>query len=285
MPIYNITYATQNTYSALSKESVLEFLVSPTKNDTQEILESSFEINPDTPFYFSENIYGFESIRFRLKNQPEKIEFKYNAIVDKKEINPFDFLPIPYEEEISIIHSDYFGIDHFPFLSFDKYTRIPADYSCPIMQDGETVFDFLKRINQFVNTQLTYDSSITDAYRKLETTLLDRKGVCQDYAHFMLAILRVNKVPARYVSGYLNQGDSIIGAGAIHAWVQAKIPGVGWVGFDPTNNLLEDFHYIKISHGVDISDCPALKGVIKGTGENYTSYNVSVKEQIKEANQ
>jgi transglutaminase-like putative cysteine protease len=101
----------------------------------------------------------------------------------------------------------------------------------------------------------------------------------------MLAILRKNNIPSRYVSGYLNQGSQKLGDGAVHAWIQALIPGIGWLGFDPTNNLLEDHHYIKIAHGVDIRDCTTLKGVVKGSVTNQTDYHVFVAEQNKGVNQ
>jgi transglutaminase-like putative cysteine protease len=103
------------------------------------------------------------------------------------------------------------------------------------------------------------------------------KGVCQDFTHLFVAIARKNRIPCRYVSGYLNQGGGVVGAAAMHAWVEAFVPGNGWHGFDPTNNLLIDKNYIKTAHGVDYSDCSPIKGVLQTSGENHTKYQVKVR--------
>ena len=104
-------------------------------------------------------------------------------------------------------------------------------------------------------------------------------GVCQDFAHLFLAVMRANSIPARYVSGYLNQGQSFAGDAALHAWVEAFLPGTGWIGFDPSNNLLANAHYLKIGHGLDYSDCMPIKGVFVARANGNTEYSVKVVEQ------
>jgi transglutaminase-like putative cysteine protease len=78
------------------------------------------------------------------------------------------------------------------------------------------------------------------------------------------------------VSGYLNQGGNLVGSAVMHAWAECFIPGFGWFGFDPTNNLLAGVDHIKAAHGVDYSDCSPLKGILKTNGENQTTYKVNV---------
>src|SRR5690606_35595902 len=106
-----------------------------------------------------------------------------------------------------------------------------------------------------------------------------------DYTHIFIGMCRYNGIPACYVSGYLNQGMDFVGSTLMHAWVEAFIPGVGWVGFDPTNNLLVNEHYIKVSHGADYADCSPIKGVLKTNGENKTSYQVKVFSQQAQQSQ
>lgn len=285
MPVYQISYQTKNTYSPTIHEAVLEFLVFPDSNNEQEVLDFHFEIIPNEKPSWGKNIYGFDVLRFRIKQPIQEFEFRLSMTVKKELVNPFGFIPLSYEEERKILNSDEYQIDQYPFLSFSNFTHLPDSYEFLKLNKNEGIFDFVKRTNIYVNKLISYDNDINDPHRQIDQTLNENKGVCQDYAHLMLAVLRKNNIPARYVSGYLNQGNDNLGTGAVHAWIQAHIPGIGWLGFDPTNAILEDHHYIKIAHGTDISDCMTLKGVIKGAETNQTDYHVLVVEQSNKANQ
>ena len=285
MPVYHITYHTRNEYNTFVHDAILEFLVFPATTQNQKIINLSFEHEPKSIFYTGENMYGFEFLRFRIKDLEKYFSFTLKATVSKNEVNPFDFPLLSFEEEEKIITSDEYKIDNYLYLNIGEHTKIPNGYKTPVKQKDENVFQFVKNINEFVHTEIAYDNEIDNPYRLLTDTVKEKRGVCQDLAHLMLAVLRKNNIPARYVSGYLNPGDNAVGAGAVHAWVEVLIPGVGWMGFDPTNNLLEDHHYIKIAHGIDINDCSTLKGIIKGAGYNRTDYHVLVEEQSKAMNQ
>jgi len=106
-----------------------------------------------------------------------------------------------------------------------------------------------------------------------------QKGVCQDFAHVMIAMTRGLGIPARYVSGYLYQrskDQDRSRQGASHAWMEALLPGLGWVGFDPTNNLLVGDRHIRTAIGRDYADVPPTRGVFKGDAEGELSVGVRV---------
>ncbi|MCD8180570.1 MAG: transglutaminase family protein [Firmicutes bacterium] len=116
------------------------------------------------------------------------------------------------------------------------------------------------RVMHFMNglfRVFNYVPRATTVKTTAEEALCLRKGVCQDYAHIMISLLRLDGIPARYVVGMM------IGEGASHAWVEVNLNGY-WYGIDPTNNLLTDDFYIKISHGRDYRDCVVSKGVFTG---------------------
>jgi hypothetical protein len=110
--------------------------------------------------------------------------------------------------------------------------------------------------------------SAHDARRLADRRALEaRQGVCQDFAHIMIALARRLAVPCRYVSGYLyRRPDSDVRStdGATHAWAEALLPDVGWIGFDPTNNLVADEQHIRVAVGRDYADVPPTRGVFKG---------------------
>lgn len=285
MPDFQITYHTCNKYSSIVPVAILEFLVFPAELPNQKINNFHFDHTPSSKYYFGENIFGYKFLRFRCENLINDFSFTLKASITKEITNPFDFSALSPEEELPIITSDEYMIDHYLFLRTNEYTHVPQDFQFPDKAKNETVFEYTKRINEFVYNEIDYDSLIDDPNRLLKDTIHEKRGVCQDLAHLMIGILRKNNIPARYVSGYLNPGEEMVGAGAVHAWVEVLIPNGGWIGFDPTNNLLEDYHYIKIADGLDISDCSTLKGVIKGIGSNRTEYQVLVEEQNKDMNQ
>ena len=107
--------------------------------------------------------------------------------------------------------------------------------------------------------------------------LRERRGVCQDFAHIMIAIARAWGVPTRYVSGYMyhrgNKDRS--GADATHAWVEAYLPSLGWVGFDPTNNILAGERHVRAAVGRDYADVPPTRGTYKGVAESELSIAVA----------
>jgi transglutaminase-like putative cysteine protease len=126
----------------------------------------------------------------------------------------------------------------------------------------------------YVPNSTKVDSPIEDALRS-------RQGVCQDFAHIMIALVRKLRIPCRYVSGYLfhleenGRKDRSL-EGASHAWVEALVPRLGWTAFDPTNNLIGGDRHIRVAIGRDYADVPPTRGVYKGEAQSELSVAVTV---------
>jgi transglutaminase-like putative cysteine protease len=131
---------------------------------------------------------------------------------------------------------------------------------------------------QHIYREYRYQPNVTNVNTPANEVLRCRAGVCQDFAHVLLGLCRSVKIPARYVSGYLYNGpvDQLKGAQASHAWVEVFLPGIGWRGLDPTNNVEPDGRYIKIAIGRDYSDVPPLRGTYRGTGQRSMRVDVLV---------
>jgi transglutaminase-like putative cysteine protease len=139
------------------------------------------------------------------------------------------------------------------------------------------VFNLMQRIH----ADFEFEPGATTVSTSVDEVIHQRSGVCQDFAHLMLACLRGMGLPARYVSGYLltdpPPGEArLMGVDASHAWVAAYSPVHGWVEFDPTNNQLADQRYITLTWGADFADVVPLRGVIFGGGEQRMDVQVSV---------
>ena len=135
-----------------------------------------------------------------------------------------------------------------------------------------------KTLTRAIYDSFEYQSGITEVHSPIEHALRERRGVCQDFAHIMIAIARAWGVPARYVSGYMyhrgNKDRS--GADATHAWVECYLPSLGWVGFDPTNNIMTGERYVRAAVGRDYNDVPPTRGTFKGAAESELSIAVAI---------
>ena len=141
----------------------------------------------------------------------------------------------------------------------------------------DAVADLMRRIHD----DFEFEPGATTVSTSVDEVLYQKRGVCQDFAHLMLACLRGLGLPARYVSGYLLTDPPpgmarLTGVDASHAWVAAYSPELGWVEFDPTNNQLADQRYITLTWGADFADVVPLRGVIFGGGDQRMDVEVSV---------
>jgi transglutaminase-like putative cysteine protease len=158
--------------------------------------------------------------------------------------------------------------------------RIPlgpefADYAMPSFPTARPLLDAALDLCHRVHEDFEYDQRATTVSTPVAALLQTRRGVCQDFAHFMIACLRSQGLAARYVSGYLRSG-ALIGAEASHAWVSVFCPGIGWLDLDPTNDQLLNGDHLTLAWGRDYSDVPPVKGVAIGGGDHVINVSVRV---------
>lgn len=281
MQEFDIEYFIENKYEQPVRKANFQLLVIPDSNPQQKVVDLKFYCSENQDTHLSKNIFGFEIITYYIGKPFSEFWFKLTAKIQKPEINPFYVSPLMPGDEFEIIHSPDFQIDNHLFLTSTPLTKMPetVNYSFPFWSNEIQLFDYLLKLNGYLHHLLEYSPESTDVNTPIEEVLKIRKGVCQDFAHVFISVCRQNKIPARYVSGYLNQGAGFTGASQLHAWVEVLIPELGWVGFDSTNNLLADHHYIKIAHGADYRDCSPIIGVLESTGNQKSIHSVIVTNQ------
>ena len=142
--------------------------------------------------------------------------------------------------------------------------------------------ELLTELNEGIYKLFAYVPNSTKVDSPIEEALQSRQGVCQDFAHIMIALVRPLRIPCRYVSGYLFHLEAEDGPkdrsleGASHAWVEALVPRLGWTAFDPTNNLIGGDRHIRVAIGRDYADVPPTRGVYKGEAQSELSVAVTV---------
>ncbi len=155
-----------------------------------------------------------------------------------------------------------------PLVPLSEAARLYAEAS---LQPDRPWFEALSELNHRIHTDFEFDSGATTVSTSVDEVMQHRRGVCQDFAHLMLACLRGHGLAARYMSGYLLTNPPpdmprLMGVDASHAWVGAFLPDHGWIEFDPTNDQLADRRYITLAWGADFADVVPLRGVILGGG-------------------
>ncbi len=160
-----------------------------------------------------------------------------------------------------------------------KYSFV--DYAEDCFTAGRPLLQGAQALMQKIFREFTFDATATQVATPLLEVLEKRRGVCQDFAHLMIACLRSRGLAARYVSGYLLTQPPpgqprLIGADASHAWVSVYCPQQGWVDFDPTNNVQPGLEHITLAWGRDFSDVSPLRGVILGGGSHDPEVQVTV---------
>jgi transglutaminase-like putative cysteine protease len=167
-----------------------------------------------------------------------------------------------------------------PFVNVDP---LFSEYARQVFVPGRPLLFAVHELMRRIFTEFVYDPEFTTIATPLLEVFEHRRGVCQDFAHFAIACLRSLGLSARYVSGYLEtlplQGQSqLIGAAASHAWVSVYCPELGWIDFDPTNNLMPADRHIVVAWGRDYSDVTPLKGTIIGGGAHELEVRVEMQK-------
>jgi transglutaminase-like putative cysteine protease len=162
------------------------------------------------------------------------------------------------------------------------------DYAKPSFAPGQSYLEAAMVLMERVHRDFTYEPGVTE----IDTPLIDafrlRRGVCQDFAHLMLGMLRSLGLPARYVSGYLQTqpppGQArLLGADASHAWISIWCPVLGWVDLDPTNAVVPDTSHVTVAVGRDYGDVVPLRGVIQGGASHTLDVAVDVAPAVERA--
>ncbi len=278
---YTVLYTMDSKYEKSVRKAFFQILVLPINDKDQQVSDVKNDCSLIESEHFTTNMFGFSLIQYSSQIPICSFNFNFRARVMLKEKNPYDFISVAAEEEYMLLMSDNFYLKYVLYLMHTPLTLLPFPKAEGFFKFEKNygVFNYLKELNERIHNYIEYTPDVTNTKTSASEVLELKRGVCQDYTHLFLAVCRANRIPARYVSGYLNPGEELIGTSQTHAWVEAMVPKVGWIGFDPTNNLLVDHHYIKISHGTDYRDCSPVSGVLETSGGQQNSHVVTVINQ------
>lgn len=280
---FEIFHLTRFQYSNPVTESVMELRMQPLTNENQTCTAYSLQLSPSArPFEFIDQ-FGNTVQHFDIPEKHSKLEITTKSLVEVNEREPLpESLPL---ESWKMLDAEIEKGDFWEYLLPSQFaqktpalTNLQNEINATRAKDPLTL---LRGINSFFKANFEYAPETTEVDSPIDVAINQRSGVCQDFANIMIALVRGLKIPCRYVSGYLfhrTDDRSHIAQDATHAWVEAYLPTLGWVGFDPTNDLIVGDRHIAVAVGRDYTDVPPTRGVFKGNVESQLSVAVRVRQ-------
>lgn len=280
---YAIRHFTRYRYSRPVWESVMEVRMHPRSEHMQRCFTFQLSVSPRSRIFSFPDHMGNLVHHFDIPAPHQQLTIIADALVD---VDPPDPLPdsigvdawddldrmVELEDYWDMLRPSHFARSSPELEAFAKECGVDK-------RNDRDPLELLRELNSDLYRGFSYVKQSTSVDSPIEDALLSRQGVCQDFAHIMITLVRNLRIPCRYVSGYLHH-DSVhedrSAAGATHAWVEALLPGLGWVGFDPTNDLIASGRHIRTAIGRDYSDVPPTVGTMKGSGQTEMQVRVRV---------
>lgn len=270
---YEIEHSMEYVYSEPVRATVMTLYLRPLQDRRQVLRSFSIKTDPRGAVFGFDGCMGSRGHFFDRPTRHRRLSIRARSTVD---VGPVPPPPASLSgdawEELRRAASE---PDLNLMLQPSRFVRPSPELESFIadcgLEPGDDPLSGARALRTRLHELFDYIPGTTSVDSPIEQILENREGVCQDYAHVMASILRVWGVPTRYVSGYLGPDQDYGGgtiAGESHAWVESWFPGVGWTGFDPTNDIQCDERHVRVAVGRDYADVPPTRGVFKGSAES-----------------
>jgi transglutaminase-like putative cysteine protease len=284
---YSVRHTTRFRYSSPVTESVMEVRMQPRRDEGQHCLTFELTTEPATRITASRDYLGNIVHHFDVLAPHDELTIRAHALVTTMATPPDATLGPEDWAAVDKLANEGDALEMLIPSHFARPTPLLRDFarSLGIRRHGDPLM-VLKELSGALHGALDYAPQSTRVDSPIDEALSQRRGVCQDYAHIMIALGRELGIPCRYVSGYLyhHQDDPHNYApDASHAWVEALLPRLGWVGLDPTNDTLVGDRHIRVAVGRDYADVPPTRGVFKGEAETELGVAVQVRLAYEQA--
>ena len=279
MAKFKIRHITKYLYETMVRDSANQIMLYPVKDSQQNTLQHNIVITGDPYVDIYVDAYGNQVGTFTHARPHQEL------IIDSKLL--VETFPQPQPDDSTPGELQWLELEtlknRLEFIDFIRQEeRIAVLEEIRGIVEAErlklgTPLEAAKHFCDYVYKNFEYKRGITTVETTIDEIWKLRSGVCQDFAHMLLVMLRLSGIPARYVSGYIcPKKNGMRGEGATHAWVEAYIPFFGWFGLDPTNNSAAGEAHVKLAVGKNFADCSPIKGSYRGTSNHTLDVVVSV---------
>jgi transglutaminase-like putative cysteine protease len=255
-------------------EWVSEVRMEPASDAGQSCHTFHLAVTPSAEVYRYQDGFGNRVHHFNLLAAHGEVRILAAGIVETERRAP----DLAGSRAVYPWHAADAGLEALDFLKFRGPIR-PGPRLTELVarlrpERGIRLVDVVGGVGTYIYSHFRYARDVTLASSPIDDVLEHGKGVCQDFTHLMIAVLRSLGVPARYVSGYIHRPDK---QSQSHAWCEALLPDAGWISFDPTNNCPAGEHFVKVAIGRDFTDVPPNRGVYRGPAQESISVRVETR--------
>ena len=273
MHFYFVRHLTKFVYGKAVRESAMEVRMHPRSDSNQRCLSFSLSVSPRCRVFTYRDHLGNHIHHFDIPGRHGQLVIVAESVVEHQALAaiPASLGTGAWKELDALVAEG----DYWEMLLPSEFARptpallrLAREYRVERRDDP---LQLLHEINQRLYEGFRYVKQSTRVDSPIDEALRSRSGVCQDFAHIMIALMRHVGIPCRYVSGYLYHGredHDRSTSSATHAWVEAFLPALGWVGFDPTNALVARDRHIRTALGRDYADVPPTRGLFRGRAES-----------------
>lgn len=282
-----IEHETRLAFPAHVREHQCELRLAPRDDETQRRLSCRIDVEPHAELREHRDCFGNAVHRFSLLAPHDRLVARVASEVETSLENPFAYVPVAPAAERAWLDRQLRDDPRLLDFVLHRSDTVPAleeslgGVPVPAYQPGRSLLDNVLAAMRWAAESFRWDPSTTAVHAALADFAEQRAGVCQDFAHLLVAWVRNHDFAARYVMGYV-EGNTVPeetqGEQATHAWAEVLIPGAGWRGFDATAGLVANDCYVPVAVGRDSRDAAPVRGTFKGD-EGSASPRVSVRVQ------
>jgi len=273
--VFRVRHTTRFQYEAPAYESHNEVRLHPCDDPAQLVLSFDLKAMPNASIFEFRDYFGNRVHSISVYPPHNSLTIVTTSMVERFPDFSRQTMPMLFDRYLA--DDEVRTRENCEFLSASRYVpfseRLRKFFWMARPRRNEDVAEYVMRVVVFIRDQFGYDTGKTDVHSNLDEILHAGGGVCQDFAHLTLGVLRLAGVPARYVSGYMGPQPGTVATPAeqaSHAWIEALLPGAGWTGFDPTNRCRTDTRHIRVAIGRDYADATPVRGVYRSEARHNT---------------
>jgi transglutaminase-like putative cysteine protease len=284
--LFNIVHTTGYVYADTAMEAYLEVRLTPPIRPEQDILRHRIEFQPTAEASDYIDYFGNRTTFYSMTLRHRQLKVTNRLTVRTlPRVLPESGLALTIAEARQILKS---GTGVFDYLQPTEAIPVDAESSAwarDILRENRPLREGLDELNKTIYREFKYRTGSTEIETPLSLIWKKREGVCQDFAHVIISVLRAARIPCRYVCGYIESEPTVsadpsrkrlVGSLATHAWVEVLVPGMAWVALDPTNNQWCGEQHVTIAVGRDFLDAAPVRGTFKGSASQKLKVHVSM---------
>jgi len=281
-----VRHTTRYSYDRPIARSAHRLHLRPMDDWKQVVVAHQLKVSPRVLEVEYEDVFGNWTTRFDINKPYKNLTITCESVVELLDVDPFAFAKLPMRPSFPLVWMPWERLILQPYLTPDELpeTQLTELYDYAMSFVKRNKGDLMETLFA-INLSLFHDYQYVPGCTTVDTTayevMVQRRGVCQDFANLFIMLARLLGIPARYVCGYIytgNTGTSRASSDASHAWVQLYIPNIGWKGFDPTNGVLPQTDHVRVAYGRHYRDAAPISGTLYTPADERMTLDVEVTE-------